>query len=135
MKKGESYASKHGYPAEAEVAVEDLSAERLAGVIVPGGYAPDRMRRHQPMIQLVRNVWIQGGVTAFICHAGWMAISADILRDKKATSVAAIKDDMMNAGAQWVDEEVVKDGNLVTSRMPRDLPAFCKTILQMLEPE
>jgi protease I len=102
-------------------------------LIIPGGYAPDRMRRHEAMVALVRQAFAQGKIVAAICHAGWMLCSAGVLEDKQATSFSAIKDDMVNAGADWVDREVVQDGNLITSRTPDDLPAFLRTIIAACE--
>jgi len=102
-------------------------------VVIPGGMAPDRMRRHRSMVDLVRAANAAGKPVAWICHGGWMAVSADIIRGKRATSFASIRDDMVNAGADWVDEEVVVDGNLISSRVPDDLPAFCKAILSALD--
>lgn len=126
---GVTYKSKYGYPATSEKRAADVSADDFDGVIIPGGYAPDRMRRNEAMVDLVRQACQSGKIVAAICHAGWMLCSAGILRDKEATSVAAIKDDMTNAGARWVDREVVQDGNLITSRTPDDLPAFLRTII------
>ena len=103
------------------------------GLVIPGGYAPDHMRRHKEMVELVKNIFEAGGVVGAICHAGWMLASAGILRGKKVTSFFAIKDDLINAGAQWVDQEVVVDENLVTSRKPDDLPAFMRAILSLLK--
>jgi len=127
---GATYASKHGYPATADRAAADVSAGQFDGVIIPGGYAPDRMRRHPAMVQLVADASADGKVVAAICHAGWMLASAGVLKGRHATSFFAIKDDMINAGAEWVDKEVVVDGNLVTSRQPDDLPAFLRAILE-----
>lgn len=126
------YASKHGYEAMAEVAASDVSADDFDGVIVPGGYAPDRMRRDQAMLDLVRGVFEKGGLVAQICHAAWVPISAGILKGKRATCVSAIKDDLINAGAIYIDEAVVIDGNLVSSRTPADLPAYMPAILDVL---
>ena len=126
------YHSKLGYPVTVDVTADEVSADELDAVIVPGGYAPDRMRRHQPMLDLVRSVFERGGVVATICHAAWVPISAGIMKGKRATSVSAIKDDVINAGATYVDEEVVQDGNLITSRVPDDLPVFCRTIIAAL---
>ena len=123
-----AFHSKNGYPAEADTAIDDVKSGDFDAVIVPGGYAPDMMRRNAGMVALVREAHEQGKVVASICHAGWVLVSAGILKGKKATSVAAIKDNMVNAGAQWVDEEVVVDGKLITSRTPPDLPAFCREI-------
>ena len=130
--KGVTYNSKHGYPATSDEAADDVDVQQLDAVIIPGGYAPDHMRRTPGMVELVRNAWEQGSVVAFICHGGWIAVSADILHDKRATSFYAIRDDMVNAGANWVDAEVVQDGNLVSARKPDDLPAFSRTILELL---
>lgn len=126
---GATYKSKHGYPATSDKAADDVTADEFDGVVIPGGYAPDRMRRHNSMVRLVRELFDAGKTVAAICHAGWMLCSADVLKGKSATSVSAIKDDMVNAGADWSDQEVVVDGNLITSRTPEDLPAFMKAIL------
>ena len=129
----QEYHSKLGYPVQVGAAADAVSAVDFDAVIVPGGFAPDRMRRHQPMLDLVRGVFERGGIVATICHAAWVAVSADILRGKRATCVSAIKDDVINAGATYVDEAVVQDGNLITSRVPSDLPAFCRTIIAALK--
>ena len=128
----EAYHSKHGYPVRVDVAADIVSADDFDAVIIPGGYAPDRMRRHQPMLNLVKGVFERGGIVAFICHAGWVPISAGIVKGKHVTSVSAIKDDLINAGAMWVDQEVVQDENLISSRGPDDLPAFCRAIVAAL---
>ena len=127
-----SYASKHGYPVTVDAQADQVSAVEFDAVIVPGGYAPDMMRRHAPMVKLVREAAQQGKVVAAICHAGWMLVSAGILKGRRATSFFSIKDDLVAAGANWVDEEVVVDGNLITSRRPDDLPAFCRAIVAAL---
>jgi protease I len=127
-----TYESKHGYPAEEDLVVDDAPPTEYDAVIIPGGYAPDHMRRHPPMIEFVRKAHEHGAVIAFICHGGWVPISAGILKGRTATSFFAIKDDMVNAGVSWVDEEVVRDGNLITSRSPRDLPAFGRAIVEAL---
>jgi deglycase len=127
-----SYVSKHGYPVNVDVQADAVSAVEFDAVIVPGGYAPDVMRRHAPMVKLVREAHQQGKVVGAICHAGWMLVSAGILKGKRATSFFSIKDDLVAAGANWVDEEVVVDGNLITSRRPDDLPAFCREIIRAL---
>ncbi len=132
MPGAEVYHSKHGYPARTDVSVDEVMPDDFDAIIVPGGYAPDRIRRHQPLLDLVRGVFESGGVVAFICHAGWVPISAGIVEGKRVTSFVAIKDDLANAGAEWVDEEVVQDGNLISSRTPADLPAFCRTIIASL---
>lgn len=127
-----TYHSKHGYPVEAEAAVDEIDVRQYDAVIIPGGYAPDRMRRHRAMVELVRRAYGEGKLVAAICHAGWMLASADIVRERRVTSFFSIKDDMVNAGARWSDEPVVVDGNLITSRQPTDLPDFCRAILQAL---
>ena len=127
-----SYASKHGYPVSVDAQADQVSAVEFDAVVIPGGYAPDIMRRHPAMVKLVREAHQQGKVVAAICHAGWMLASADILRGKRATGFHSIKDDMVHAGATWADQEVVVDGNLITSRKPDDLPAFCREIVKAL---
>ena len=101
----------------------------FAGIIIPGGYAPDHMRRDQGMVELVRAFDQQGKIIAAICHAGWMLVSAGVLKGRKVTSFFAIKDDLVNAGALWEDGEVVVDGNMITSRTPDDLSAFMRAII------
>lgn len=127
-----SYASKHGYPVPVDVQAEQVEAAEYDAVIIPGGFAPDLMRRSAAMVKLVRDAFEQGKVVAAICHAGWMPVSAGILRGRRATSFSSIKDDLVNAGATWVDQEVVVDGPLITSRRPDDLPAFCREIVKAL---
>ncbi len=129
---GETYSSKLGYPVKAQLAFDQASAGDFDGVIVPGGYAPDHMRRHEKALQFVRDIHQQGKLVAAICHAGWVLCSAGILKNRRVTSFFAIKDDMVNAGARWEDAEVVVDGNLVTSRKPDDLPAFCRACIQVI---
>jgi protease I len=128
-----SYTSKHGYPVAVDAAADEVKAKEFDAVVIPGGYAPDLMRRSTAMVGLVREAFQQGKVVAAICHAGWMLCSAGILKGKTATCFHAIKDDMVNAGARYVDEEVVVDGNLITSRKPDDIPAFCREIIKALE--
>ena len=111
---------------------EQVKAVEFDAVVVPGGYAPDMMRRHPAMVALVRDAAQQGKVVAAICHAGWMLVSAGILKGRQATSFFSIKDDLVAAGADWKDAEVVIDGNLITSRKPDDLPAFCRAIVGAL---
>jgi len=127
-----SYASKHGYPVTVDAQADQVKAVEFDAVVVPGGYAPDLMRRHPAMVGLVRDAAQQGKVVAAICHAGWMLVSAGVLKGRNATSFFSIKDDLVAAGANWVDEEVVVDGTLITSRKPDDLPAFCRAIVQAL---
>jgi len=127
------YHSKLGYPVSVDASADTVSPDDFDAIIVPGGYAPDRMRRHKPMLDLVKGIFERGGIVAAICHAAWVPISAGILKGKRVTCFSAIKDDVINAGAIYVDEEVVRDGNLITSRVPDDLPAFCRTIIEALK--
>jgi protease I len=127
------YASKLGYPVTADLPVGDVKASDFDAVVIPGGFAPEGMRRHKPMVDLVRGVHDQGGLVAAICHAGWMLASAGIARGRRVTCVPIIKDDVINAGGDYVDEPVVRDGNIITSRLPSDLPDFCRTIVAYLE--
>ncbi len=133
--RGKTYTSKHGYPVESEKSAEEVKAEAFDAVIIPGGYAPDRMRRHAAMVSLVREAYHQNKVVAAICHAGWMLASADVVQGKNVTCFYSIKDDMVHAGANYKDAEVVVDGNLITSRKPDDLPAFCQALISALAGE
>lgn len=128
-----TYHSKHGYPARPEVAAAEVTADEFDAVVAPGGFAPDRLARYPAVLDLVRGLFEQGKVVAAICHAAWVPISAGIMRGRRATCVSAIKDDLTNAGATYLDEPVVVDGNLITSRTPRDLPVFLPAIIQALE--
>lgn len=129
---GKTYSSKLGYPAKADKSYDHVSANDFDGVVVPGGFAPDHIRRYPKAIQLVRDLDAQGKLVASICHGPWVLCSANVLRGRRATSFCAIKDDVVNAGAIFEDSEVVVDNNLVTSRKPEDLPAFCKAALKVL---
>ncbi len=128
----ETYQSKHGYPVAADAEAETVTATQFDAVLIPGGYSPDHMRRHPAMVKLVRDAVEQGKIVAAICHAGWMLASANVLRGRTATGFRSIKDDMVNAGATWVDREVVRDGNLITSRTPADLPAYMRAVVAAL---
>lgn len=101
-------------------------------MVIPGGMAPDKMRRHRAMVDFVRTLNDQGKIVAWIYHAGWMTASADIIRGREVTSFSSIRDDLINAGGEWVDEEMVRDGNLISSRTPDDLQAFCRELLRAL---
>jgi protease I len=129
---GVTYVGSAGIEIQSEAAADQINPADYDGLVIPGGYAPDLMRRHPAMVNLVRAMAADGKVVAAICHAGWMLVSADVLRDKTATAFFAIKDDIVNAGARWVDQEVAVDGNLVTSRKPDDLPAFLQAIIAAL---
>lgn len=126
------FSSKFGVPVKADVAADQVNPAEFAAVIIPGGYAPDKMRINPGMLKIVRDMHESGKVVASICHAGWVLASAGILKGRKATACVMIKDDLVNAGAEYLDQEVVVDGNLVTSRVPDDLPAFCREILKQL---
>lgn len=128
----ERYQGKRGLTATPDDTAASVPATALDGLIIPGGYAPDHLRRHEPALELVREMHRRGKLIAFICHAGWVPISAGIVRDRQVTSVLAIRDDLVNAGAQWQDSPVVVDTNLVSSRHPGDLPDFCRAIIQCL---
>jgi protease I len=129
---GETYLSKHGYPAKADTAIAQARPDEFDAVIIPGGYSPDHMRRHRLMVDLVAQLARDGKVVAAICHGPWMLCSARCIKGKKVTSFSAIRDDVENAGGDWEDAEVVRDGNLITSRTPDDLPAFMRTIIEAL---
>ena len=131
-KAGEIYKSKVGYPVTCDKSYDSVNASQFDGVVVPGGYAPDHIRRHAQANQFVRDMDRQGKLVASICHGPWVLCSAGILKKRRATSFFAIKDDVVNAGAIWEDAEVVVDGNLVTSRKPEDLPAFCRESIKIL---
>ena len=126
----EIYSGKAGTKAKADTGASDITTiENFDGLVIPGGYAPDIMRRYPAMVQLVRDFDGAGKPVASICHAGWMLASAEILEGRTVTSFFAIKDDLVHAGATWVDQEVVVDRNLITSRTPDDLPAFMRAII------
>jgi len=127
------YTGKPGTQAKADASADQVASENFDGIIIPGGYAPDMMRRYPSMVKLVKDFFNADKPVAAICHAGWMLASAGILSGRKVTSFYAIKDDLINAGAKWVDQEVVVDGNLITSRTPDDLPAFMKAVIQLLQ--
>ena len=119
--------------ATTDVAIDDVSADEFAAVVIPGGYSPDLIRTNEKMVALVKNNDAAGRPTAAICHAGWMLAEADIISGKTVTSWPSIKTDLVNAGANWVDQEVAEDGNIITSRKPDDLEAFSKAILAQIE--
>lgn len=126
------YRGKHGYPCPVDGTIADFLARDLAGIIAPGGWAPDKIRRDKQVLERVREVHAAGKLVGTICHGPWVLISAGIVRGKRMTSTAGIRDDVVNAGAHWVDEPAVIDGNLVSARVPKDLPAFCQAMLKVL---
>lgn len=130
---GVTYASKHGYALVSDAAVADVRAKDFDGIVIPGGYAPDKMRRNKAMVALVRDIFDAGKPVASICHGPWMFAEADIARGRRFTCVSAIKTDIINAGGKYEDAEVVVDGNLISSRTPPDLPAMMRALLATLE--
>ena len=126
------YVSKSGLKEESTHSSREVSAEDYDAVIIPGGFSPDNMRRCPETVDFVRQMDKQGKIIAAICHGPWMMASACDLKGKKVTSFFSIKDDLINAGAEYLDEEVVVDGSLITSRTPKDLPAFLKAIIEKL---
>jgi protease I len=126
------YASKLGYPVRPDVSIDDVSAEDFDAVVIPGGFAPEGMRRHPAMIQFVREMDEQGRLIAAICHAGLVLASAQIARNRKLTCVVLVKDDIINAGANYVNEALVIDNNIITAQLPSDLPVFGKAIVDYL---
>ncbi len=131
-KAGESYPSKHGYPAKAEVSAADVKAADFDAIVIPGGYSPDHIRRHKAMVELVAEAARLGKVIASICHGPWVLCSTKALKGRRLTGFYSIRDDVENAGGIWEDAACVRDGNLVTSRTPDDLPAFLKGIFEAL---
>lgn len=127
-----TYQGKRGYPVTVDAHVDQMHAADFDGLVIPGGFAPDQLRRFDKVLHLTREIFQAGKPVAFICHAGWVPISAKILKGKRATSVRAIKDDMENAGVIWEDSAVVVDGNLISSRTPADLGPFCLALIAAL---
>ncbi|KAH3768174.1 protein/nucleic acid deglycase 2-like [Dreissena polymorpha] len=131
--KGKTYNSKNGYPCKAEYGIDEIQAADIDGLIIPGGFAPDYWRRDERILSLVRDLDAAGKVLASICHGPWVLISAKVIRGRKVTCFSAIKDDVENAGADYSDCPVVVDRNMVTSRLPKDLPDFCREIIALLK--
>lgn len=131
-KAGEKYIGKYGVPAVSDLAFDDVCADDYQALLVPGGWAPDKLRRFPKVIELVQKMNAMEKPIGLICHAGWVLVSAQILNGKRVTSTPGIQDDMKNAGAIWLDEPVVVDGHLVSSRRPPDLPAYLQAFLKLL---
>ena len=132
-KGGETYTSKSkGLTARSDVAAHEISADQLDALLVPGGWAPDKLRRDPNILRLVREMHAAGKILGFICHAGWVAASAGICKGKRVTGSTGIKDDMENAGAVWVDEPAFREGNLVWGRVVADIPDYCRALLKAL---
>lgn len=129
---GRVYSGKHGYPCRSDAAIGDVRAADFDGLVIPGGFMPDKLRRDPPVLALVRDFAGSSKLVAAICHGGWIAISAGVYRGVRVTGSPGIKDDLVNAGAHWEDAAVVVDRNFVSSRKPDDLPDFCRAILQLL---
>jgi protease I len=130
-----TYAGKHGYPATSDLLLKDARSEDFCGLLVPGGFMPDKLRRNAKVLSLTREFFEQNKLVAFICHGGWIPISAKILKGRRVTGSRGIKDDLENSGGIWVDEPVVVDGNLISSRTPRDLAAFGEAMVKFLNEE
>lgn len=130
---GRIYQGKHGYPCVADARIADMRADDFDALLIPGGFAPDKLRRDPKVLQLTREFDARRKPIAFICHAGWICISAGILRGRKATSTVGIRDDMVNAGADWSDQALVVDGNLISSRTPKDLHVFARALVDSLK--
>ena len=128
----QTYASKLGYPVHADLAIGDADPAMFDAVVIPGGFAPEQMRRTRALIDFVRSVHDQGSLIAAVCHAGLVLASAGIARDRDLTCVALVKDDVIHAGGKYQDKAVVRDRNLITSRLPSDLHVFCKAIIDYL---
>ncbi|MFF2288785.1 type 1 glutamine amidotransferase domain-containing protein [Peribacillus butanolivorans] len=129
----EKYIGKYGVLAHSELAYRDIKPEEYDAILVPGGWAPDKIRRFPEVISLIQHMDANEKPIGQICHAGWVLVSAKILQGKKVTSTPGIKDDMENAGAIWYDEPVVTDGHLVSSRRPPDLPDYLREFINVLE--
>jgi protease I len=129
---GKTYASKLGYPAKSTLAAADAKADQFAAIVIPGGFAPDYIRRSVPMLNLVRGIYEQKKPVAAICHGPWVLCSTPALKGRKVTCFHSIKDDVQNAGGTYVDQEVCIDGNVITSRTPEDLPAFVVALMEMM---
>ena len=127
-----TYQGKHGYPAKSDLLLSEVRSQDFSGLLVPGGFMPDKLRRDAKVLSLTREFFEQGKLVAFICHGGWIPISAKILKGKRATGSLGIKDDLENAGAVWVNEPVVVDGNLISSRTPLDLAPFGAAMVEFL---
>ncbi len=129
---GETYLGKHGYPCVSDAAIADMVVDDFHGVICPGGFMPDKLRRDPHVLQLVQGFHAQQKLVAAICHGGWIPISAGVYSGVRVTGSPGIKDDLINAGARWEDTSVVVDRHFVSSRKPGDLPDFCRGIHQVL---
>jgi len=130
--RAERFHGKHCLEAKPDVAVYEVSAEELDALVVPGGWAPDKLRRYPAVLKLVRDMYTQGKIIGSICHGGWVLISAGVVAGHRATGSVGIRDDLINAGATWVDEPAFRDKNLVWGRVVADIPAFCRELVQAI---
>jgi protease I len=126
------FDGKHGLHAQADKTADEVSADEFDAIVIPGGWAPDKLRRYRAVTNLVRDLYQQGKIVAAICHAGLVLISAGVVRGHRATGSEGIKDDLINAGADWVDEPAFRDGNLVWGRVVADIPDFCRELISAL---
>jgi len=131
-KAGKEYTGKQGVKLTSDATAKEIKLSKVDALIVPGGYAPDKLRRYEEIVKLVKDLNDSCKIIAAICHGGWVLAEADILKGKEVTGVKAISTDLKNAGAKYVDKEAVVDGNIITSRSPKDLPAFCRSIIELL---
>lgn len=129
----DTFAGKHGYPCRAEARIDDMREADFTALLIPGGFMPDKLRRNAKVLELTREFDAAGKLIGMICHAGWIPVSAGILKGRTVTSTPGIRDDLTNAGANWVDQAVVRDGNLISARRPPDLPAFGEALISYLE--
>jgi len=129
---GKVYSGKHGYPIKADTCYDDINSKEFDALIIPGGFAPDKLRRSDKVLSLTKEIFEQGKLVAHICHAGWIPISAKIMKGFTTTSTPGIKDDLINAGATWIDKSVVIDRNMISARKPDDLPDYCRAIIDYL---
>ncbi len=132
LESGATYQSKHGYPCQADQSFKDVDASEFQGLILPGGWAPDKLRRYPEVLEITRTMHEKHKLIAHICHGGWIAASAGIMKGFKCTSTPGIKDDLIHAGAEWFDEPLVVDRNMISSRRPADLPRFCRAVIEHL---
>lgn len=132
-KKGAICTGKHGYPCKADISFQEMHSSDFDAVVIPGGFAPDKLRREKIVLQIISEMNEAKKPIAFICHAGWVPISAKIVKNRKVTSFFAIRDDLENAGAIYIDKAVVRDENLISSRTPEDLPFFVKELILALK--
>ena len=131
--RSDTFRGKHCLQAKVDVSADEVSAEDFDAVVVPGGWAPDKLRRFDGVKDLVRGIYEQGKIVGSICHAGLVLISAGILEGHKSTGSEGIKDDLINAGAEWVDKAAFRDGNIVWGRVVEDIPDFCRELVSALE--